>query len=89
MLEILKPIIDDLIRDNPEAGKAYEAMINRGLPEAEAKRQIGAVFVAVSWEVWHGYPDRLAASFEALRAGRSAEEIFPDDAYDQPAAGSA
>jgi hypothetical protein len=89
MKEVMEEAVAGLLRDNDQARSAFDAIRQRGLSRKFAEEEIGRAFLGCLFEVWKGYPDRLAEVLEALRNGRSAAELFPDELYEGSGKGSA
>jgi hypothetical protein len=79
--ERVQPHILEFIRDNPDANEAFRAMIERGVEHEHAESEIAKVLLACLAKMWSGARiDRLTSSLKALRDGRTATELFPEDA---------
>ena len=75
----VEEIVYTLLRQNPKAKAAYNAMLRRGLTPHDAENEIGGVFACCLWEVHKGYPDRYFNHIlDQLAAGRTANELFSD-----------
>lgn len=84
---LLSAAVASILRQSPEARRAYEAMRARGLGEEEAREEIARVLLGVMYHVG-GETERLAAAgggaglrrecFRRLAEGETAAEIFGD-----------
>ena len=79
----MKEFVAAFIRDNPEANRAHEAMIGRGLSAAWAEAAMAMLLTAACMgKPSHGLtanPKRLDAALRALAEGPSAEGLFADE----------
>jgi hypothetical protein len=69
----------EMIRVNPDAAKAVAAIRRRGLPRREAQEELACALTGCLREVSRGMPDRWPAVLAALKQGRSAASLFPDE----------
>ncbi len=84
---LLKGAVGPILAHNEEARGAFDAMLERGLSEDEAREEIARVLLAVMFHVGAG-SDRLAAAgggiglrseaFRRLSEGETARQIFDD-----------
>ena len=100
MKPAIRQVVKDLIRDNPGAQRAYQAMIARRLSPNDAEDEIGRVLFACLWHA-SKYPQSnppMEDAFKALAEGQSSVEAlstigFPvnehDDEDDDNAASAA
>jgi hypothetical protein len=81
MNDALKQVVKDLLRENPDARLAVDAICKRGMSRREAEAEIGRAFLACMWETSKGMPNRWLAVLESMREGRTTTELFPDALY--------
>jgi hypothetical protein len=79
----IKDTVRKFVAENPGGRAALDAIVSRGRSAKFAEEEIARVLIACLWETNRGMPDRLAASLEALAAGKSAADLFPDSLYGQ------
>ena len=79
--------VREMIRVNPDAAKAVAAICRRGLPRREAQEELARALTGCLWEVSRGMPDRWPAVLAALKQGKSAASLFPDELYSRPRRG--
>jgi hypothetical protein len=77
-------VVRVLIRDNPDAARAVAAMHERGLPQAEAEKEIARALLGCLWEAGRGLPDRMSAVLDSLEQGKTTEVLSPDNLYSEP-----
>lgn len=85
---LLVEAVGSILRQNPDARSAYEAMVDRGLSEEEAREEVARVLLGVMYHVGGESPRLRAAGggsglrrecFRRLAAGETADEIFAGD----------
>lgn len=83
--DLLRPAVGSILRQNPEARSAFEAMTERGRSEEEAREEVARVLLGVMYHVGaESEKLRLAGGgaglrkecFRRLAEGETAAEIF-------------
>lgn len=84
---LLRQAVGSILKGSDEARAAYEALLERGVPEEEAREEIARVLLATMFHVG-AQSERLQSAgggaglrrvaFARLAAGETAREIFED-----------
>ncbi len=83
--EVVKEIVDGLLRENELVQEAFSAIVERSGSEDWAHDEVARVFLGIYWEVGKrtervkkaGGPDALMQeTFELLRDGARADDLF-------------
>ena len=84
---LLRPAVTSILRQNPDARAAYDALLERGAGEEEGREEIARVLMGVMVHVG-AESERLRRAgggaglrsecFRRLREGETAEEIFAE-----------
>jgi hypothetical protein len=77
----LEDAVRELIRNNPEASAAFEAISKRRSAQF-AQVEVARAIVGCLWEVNKGMPNRLPLVLLSLAAGRRVSELFAESFYD-------
>jgi len=82
---LLKQAVGSILKGSDEAREAYEALLERGVPEAEAREEIARVLLAAMFHVGAqsemlekagGGAALRRMAFARLAAGETARQIF-------------
>jgi hypothetical protein len=75
----IKEATKTFIRDNPDAQRAYQAMLARGIRTSDAEAEIARVLLACIWQAArYSLTDasNLTTALRALEGGSSAQQLF-------------
>lgn len=82
---LLRPAVTSILRQNPEARAAYQALLERGATEEEGREEVARVLMGVMYHVGTeserlrragGGAGLRSECFRRLRDGETAEQIF-------------
>jgi hypothetical protein len=81
----IEQVIDELLKENPNAQAAFKAICARGQTERFAKDEVRRALTACLWETWNkdignytGDVHRPDDVFKLLEQGKTTVELWPD-----------